>query len=263
MKALRTIIVDDEPLARQGLRLRLDEIDEVNIVAECKNGREALTAVAELSPDLLFLDIQMPGLSGFDVVAQLQQDDMPFVVFVTAYDEYAVKAFDVHAVDYLLKPIDENGLKRAVARVLEHSRQNGVVSDKQRLLELIISLTGKSEVSVMQMVREHKGFKAYPDKLAIKDGSETTLVEVKDIEWVDAAGDYMCVRANDETHIMRITMKELENQLDPSIFQRVHRSTIVNLEHVVKVCSHINGEFNLRHAKNRPIFGCGEVSQFV
>ncbi len=242
---LKAVIVDDESLARKGLNLRLAEIDGIEVVAECANGKEALNKVAELEPDLIFLDIQMPGMSGFDVVARLQQDDMPLIVFVTAYDEYAIKAFDVHAVDYLLKPIDEGRLQEAVDRARSHKSLDGVVTDKQRLLELIISITGKSESAVAQLLKDHTGSKAFPDKIAIRDGGETTLVPTDDIDWVDAAGDYMCIHANDETHVLRITMKELEDQLDPANFQRVHRSTIVNLDRVTKVCSHMNGEFHL------------------
>jgi two-component system LytT family response regulator len=187
----------------------------------------------------------MPGMSGFDVVSHLQQDNMPLVIFVTAFDEYALEAFDVHAVDYLLKPIDADRLEEALNRARDHLGQKGAVTDKQRLLELIISITGKSEHAVSQLLKDHSGIKSYPDKLAIKDGGETTLVEMKDIDWVDAAGDYMCVHENDKTHVMRITMKQLEDKLDPARFQRVHRSTIVNLERVKKVCSHMNGEFYL------------------
>ncbi len=123
MDVLRAIVVDDESLARKGLKLRLDDIEKVEVVAECKNGREALQAIAELEPDLVFLDIQMPGLSGFDVVREMQQDNMPFVVFVTAFDQYAVDAFQVHAVDYILKPIEEDRLQAAVARVRDHAQR--------------------------------------------------------------------------------------------------------------------------------------------
>jgi two-component system LytT family response regulator len=242
---LKAIIVDDESLARKGLKMRLAETAGVEVIGECSNGREALNAVAELQPDLLFLDIQMPGMSGFDVIANLQQDNMPLIVFVTAYDEYAIEAFDVHAVDYLLKPIDNDRLQEAVDRAISHRSADGAVTDKQRLLELIISITGKSENAITQLLKDHTGVKSYPDKIAIKDGGETTLVQTEDIDWVDAAGDYMCIHANDETHVMRITMKDLEDQLDPANFQRVHRSTIVNLDCVTKVCSHMNGEFHL------------------
>ncbi|MBL4680698.1 MAG: response regulator transcription factor [Pseudomonadales bacterium] len=242
---MRVIIVDDEALARRGLRLRLASIADVEIVAECANGVEALRAVVEYQPDLIFLDIQVPEMSGFDVVSNLQQDNMPLIIFVTAFDQYAVEAFDIHAVDYLLKPIDEERLVESIARVRNHLSQNGAVTDKQRLLELVISITGKTEGSISQLLKDHTGSQSFPDRLAIKDAGETTLVKTQEIDWIDAAGDYMCVHANNQTHIMRITMKELEAQLDPVIFQRVHRSTIVNLERVTKVCSHMNGEFYL------------------
>lgn len=245
MVSIRTLIIDDESLARKGLRLRLEALPDVDIVGECGDGRSALNLVTELKPDLIFLDIQMPGLSGFDVVSNLQQDNMPLIIFVTAFDQYALEAFEVHAVDYLLKPIDADRLQEALDRARNHLAQEGLVTDKQRLLELIISITGKSEDSVSQLLKDHSGIKSYPDKLAIKDGGETTLVETRDIDWVDAAGDYMCVHENDRTHVMRITMKQLEEKLDPARFQRVHRSTIVNLDRVKKVCSHMNGEFYL------------------
>ncbi len=243
--ALRTLVIDDESLARRGLKLRLEDIEGVEVIGECANGREALAAIAEHAPDLIFLDIQMPGMSGFELVGNLQQDNMPMIIFVTAFDEYAVEAFDVHAVDYLLKPIDTDRLIDAVQRARSWSEQEESVTDKQRLLDLVISITGKSENSVAQLIKEQDGAKAYPDRIAIKDGGETTLVSVTDIGWVDAAGDYMCVHAKGQTHIMRVTMKDLESQLDPTIFQRVHRSTIVNLDKVTKVCSHMNGEFHL------------------
>jgi len=244
-RSIRTIIVDDEPLARRGLKLRLDTIDQIEVVAECCNGREALVAVAEHEPDLMFLDIQMPGLSGFDVISEMQQDNMPMVVFVTAFDEYAIDAFKVHAVDYLLKPIDDARLEDAVVRAGIHLEDRSAVTDKQRLLELVISITGKPESAIEQLVKSGSEISHFPDKIAIKDGSETALVPVTEIDWVDAAGDYMCVHAKGITHIMRVTMKELEGQLDPTIFQRIHRSTIVNLERVTKVSSHMNGEFYL------------------
>ena len=149
---LRAIIVDDEPLARRGLKLRLDHIDEVAIIGECSNGREAVNAVLDLTPDLLFLDIQMPGMSGFDVVTRLQQYEMPLIIFTTAYDKYAIEAFNVHAVDYLLKPIDEERLQQAVVRALNHKKFHGAVTDKERLIELIINITSKSEQSIAQLL---------------------------------------------------------------------------------------------------------------
>lgn len=245
MHELTAIVVDDESLARKGLSMRLAEFDAIEVVRECSNGREALSAVTELQPDLMFLDIQMPGMSGFDVISKLQQEMMPLIIFVTAFDQYAIDAFDVHAVDYLLKPIDEDRLLAAVNRAREHATHENTITEKQRLLELIISITGKSETSITHLLNDHTFSRSLPDRIAIKDGDETTLVKIEDIDWIDAAGDYMCIHARGETHIMRITMKELEQQLDPSIFQRVHRSTVVNLDRVVKVCRHINGEYIL------------------
>lgn len=250
MTLLRVLIADDEPLARKGLGMRLAQFEDLEVIGECKNGREALTAIVEKEPDLVFLDIQMPGMSGFDVVEKLQPEQMPMVVFVTAFDQYAVDAFNVHAVDYVLKPVDDDRLKESIDRARSHMDQKGSVSEKQRLLELIISITGKSEKSIGQLLKEHEGIKSFPEKLGIKDGGEVTLVPMVDIDWIDAAGDYMCVHADNKTHVMRVTMKELESQLDPAVFQRVHRSTIVNLDRVSKVCSHINGEYFL-------ILNCG------
>ena len=253
MNTLGTVIVDDESLARKGLRLRLSEFEDLRIVSECANGKEALQAVTEFMPDLMFLDIQMPGMSGFDVVSQLQQDNLPMVVFVTAYDEYAIEAFDVHAIDYLLKPIEPDRLKQAVERARNQQQQKDAVVEKRHLLDLVIGITGKSETSVAQLLKDHTGIVSHAEKLAIKDGGQTALVLTRDIDWIDAAGDYMCIHANNETHIMRITMKDLETRLDPSVFQRVHRSTIVNLNRVTRLCSHMNGEYYLVLANDQSI----------
>ena len=244
-KKLTTIIVDDEELARQGLAMRLEEVSEIEILAQCQNGREALNAINEYEPDLAFLDIQMPGTSGLELIGEIQGDVMPMIVFVTAFDEFAVDAFDVHAVDYLLKPVESNRLKEAINKAQKLKMQEGALGDKQKLLELAASLSGKSLDAIGELLESGANLIEHADRLAIKDGKYLTFVPVKDIDWIDAAGDYMCVHAKGETHIMRTTMKELEARLAPSIFQRVHRSTIVNLERVEKISSHINGEFHL------------------
>ena len=242
---LKALIVDDEELACKGLKMRLDEIDQVEVVGICQSGKEALAAIVEKEPDLVFLDIQMPGMSGFDVVREIQVDLMPLIVFVTAYDAYAVDAFKIHAVDYLLKPVEEERLKEAVERAVQTKTQLSAVDEKQRLLDMMVSMTGKSQSAIGELLAGDEPESDRPDRLAIKDGSTTTFVPVRDIDWIDAAGDYMCIHVKGETHIMRTTMKELEAKLDPSIFQRVHRSTIVNLQRVDKVSSHINGEYHL------------------
>ncbi|MEQ8953631.1 MAG: LytTR family DNA-binding domain-containing protein [Gammaproteobacteria bacterium] len=242
---LTALIVDDEDLARQGLEMRLQENKQVEVLASCRSGKEALAAIFEHEPDLLFLDIQMPGMTGFELIREIQSDILPMIIFVTAYDAFAIDAFKVHAVDYLLKPVEAERLSEAIEHALQQKASESVVEEKERLLELVINITGKSASAIDEMLEDKDADSAHADRLAIKDGSSITFVPILDIDWIDAAGDYMCVHVKGQTHIMRTTMKELEARLDPSIFQRVHRSTIVNLQRVEKVSSHINGEFHL------------------
>jgi two-component system LytT family response regulator len=241
---LRALIVDDEDLARQGMEMRLQKCEQVEVLRSCANAKEAIDAIIELEPDILFLDIQMPGMTGFEMIREIQSDILPMIIFITAYDAFALDAFKIHAIDYLLKPVEDARLSEAIEMAIEHKAQQSAVNEKQRLMNLVVSLTGKSPQAIGELL-DDEAPATHADRLAIKDGSSITFVPVRDIDWVDAAGDYMCVHANGETHIMRTTMKELEAKLDPTIFQRVHRSTIVNLERVEKVSSHINGEFHL------------------
>lgn len=242
---LKAIIVDDEELARQGLELRLNEFDQVQVVKSCVNAKEAIQAISELEPDLVFVDIQMPGKTGLEMIREIQADILPMIIFVTAYDSFAVDAFKLHAIDYLLKPVESERLEAAIKKAQLYKSQVGAASEKQRLLDLLVSLTGKSPTAIGELLDSEDQSAEHAARLAIKDGSSITFVPIKDIDWIDAAGDYMCVHVAGATHIMRTTMKELESKLDPSIFQRVHRSTIVNLHRVEKVSSHINGEFHL------------------
>jgi len=245
-ESLKTIIVDDEPLARRGLRLRLEALGGVDIVAECSNGREAKDQIVALQPDVVFLDIQMPGISGLELVQLLPKEELPQIVFVTAYDQYAVEAFDVNAVDYVLKPIEEDRLITALERVRSKLGSENIAAQRAQLLETVADLTQESPAALEEkLVAGELGGSRYPEKIAIKDSGKITLVPAREIDWIDAAGDYMCVHANGETHVMRITMKELEQQLDPKVFQRIHRSTIVNLQRVREICAHINGEYHL------------------
>jgi two-component system LytT family response regulator len=246
---ISTVLVDDEPLARKGLTLRLAEFDNIEIVGECKNGIEAVALIPQLRPDLVFLDIQMPGLNGFQVINKLQElkQPIPLIVFVTAFDSYAIKAFDIHALDYVLKPVDGRRLKDAVEKVqltLQRKQQDG---DNQKLARLVANFTGDDCEDILRKLASGESITTnpYPDVLAIKDGSQVTRVAVNDIQWIDAAGDYMCVHATDQTHIMRRTMKELEKDLDPKNFVRAHRSAIVNIKFVQKMVSHISGEYHL------------------
>jgi two-component system LytT family response regulator len=250
---IRTIIVDDEPLARRGLELRLREVADITIVRQCANGREAIAAIAEDAPDLMFLDIQMPGLSGLDVIAQVPQESMPMVVFVTAFDRFAIKAFEAHALDYLLKPVDEARLAVALERVRAQWQQRQALAQREQLMALLAEVTGKGEISPDAMaspgpvgVTAPAAPRRYASMLPIRSGRETVRLDVGTIDWIDAAGDYMCLHAGGQTHVLRATMKELEDMLDPLVFQRVHRSTIVNLARVRSLRPHLNGECFLK-----------------
>jgi len=244
---LKTIIVDDEALARRGLKLRLSPRNDIEIAAEARNGREALALIREHQPDLVFLDIQMPGMDGFDVLRELQSEEMPAIVFVTAFDNYAIQAFEAHALDYLLKPIDDARLNDALDRVFANLKQRQAVKHRNSLLKLVGDITGQPVHSMEEL--KAKGLKNLKKrevpKLAIRDGSHTTWIPQDKIEWIDAAGDYMCVHSGGETHIMRMTMKKLEDSLDPHYLHRVHRSTIVNIHQVKEMQAHINGEYFL------------------
>ncbi|MDC0002909.1 LytTR family DNA-binding domain-containing protein [Porticoccaceae bacterium] len=246
MNKIRALIVDDEPLARRGLVLRLEKYEDVEVVRECSNGYEALDCIAKLQPDLIFLDIEMPGIDGFEVVRRMQADIMGLVVFVTAFDQYAVDAFEVHAIDYLLKPLENERLCIAVDRVRSHLERSGALSDKKNLMDMMASITDESSNHTHEILNKgNLSPQGYPEKLAIKEGDVTVLLSCNEIAWVDAAGDYMCVHANNQVHILRSTMKALEKKLDPKLFQRIHRSTIVNLAMIKEVYAHINGEFFL------------------
>jgi two-component system LytT family response regulator len=245
--SIRAIIVDDEPLARRGLELRLRAATDVDLVRQCANGREALAAITELSPDLMFLDIQMPGLSGLDVLAQVPQESLPMIVFVTAFDRFAIEAFEAHALDYLLKPVDDERFLRALDRVRAQWHQRQALAQREQLMALLADLTGKGELApdALSSLGE-RAARRYANMLPIRVGRETVRLDVTTIDWIDAAGDYMCLHAGGQTHVLRATMKELEEMLDPSVFQRVHRSTIVNLARVRALRPHLNGECFLR-----------------
>jgi two-component system LytT family response regulator len=244
---LKTIIVDDEALARRGLQHRLAHVGDVEVVGEAHNGREALELIRKIKPDLVFLDIQMPGMDGFDVLRGLPQRRMPAIVFVTAFDDYAIQAFEANALDYLLKPIEDSRLNDALDRVRQNRDQKRAVRHRESLLRLVGDITGQplGSMGELQSQNIRKLKKKEPARLEIKDGSKVTWIPQERIEWIDAAGDYMCVHAEGETHILRKTMKQLEQELDPDILQRIHRSTIVNVNQVREMRAHINGEYFL------------------
>lgn len=244
---ISAIIVDDEPLARRGLELRLEAFHDFEIVAQCANGREAIDAVATHMPDLMFLDIEMPGVDGFEVLRRIPQTSMPMVVFVTAFDRYAIEAFDAHALDYLLKPLIDERLDRAITHVREQFAQRRSTHHRQQLVALLASVTGEGRLDAEEwLARGVDGMaRRWPDVLPIRLGRETVRLQVGVIDWIDAAGDYMCVHAEGRTLVVRATMKQFEERLDPSSFQRVHRSTIVNIRRIRRLKPHTNGEYFL------------------
>jgi two-component system LytT family response regulator len=249
MVKLRTIVVDDESLARKLMLSCLKEFPEIEVLAECSNGREAVTAVLELEPDLMFLDIRMPGLNGFEVIKKIQPELLPMVIFCTAFERYALDAFDVHAVDYIVKPLDEQRLHLAVQRaVARHREALHCGENKGFLLGAIDFIT--NSIAEREPFREKADIESSMAgpvrKITIRDRDSIKLIKTDDIAWVDAAGDYMCVHAEGETHIMRCTMKHLLEELDETVFKRVHRSTIVNLNCIEAVIPHTKGEYFLQ-----------------
>jgi two-component system LytT family response regulator len=207
---IRTIIVDDEVLSRRGVEIRLREETDFEILAQCANGREALAAIQQYKPDLVFLDIQMPGISGFEVLAQLPQESLPVVVFVTAYDQYALRAFDVHAVDYLLKPFHDERFAEALARA-KARRGEDMTGRITRLLD-------ERRPKVMRVL--------------VKTAGRVLFLRADEIDWIEAADYYVKLHIAGKVHMLRESMAALEARLDPELFFRVHRSAIVNLERV-------------------------------
>ena len=243
--AIRTLIVDDEPLARRGLALRLARHADVEIVGEACNGREAFFAIAEHLPALMFLDVQMPGVDGFELLRAVPASQLPLTNFVTAYDPYAMRAFEANALDYVLKPIDDARLDAAVERARRSVATRDSDEHCARLLRLLGSVSGRPDLTLEQALADAGDEPAAEERLSIKDSGRILRVPVADILWIDAAGDYMCVHTPSETHVLRATMRELEGRLDPRRFQRIHRSTIVNVARVKELRSHLNGEYFL------------------
>jgi two-component system LytT family response regulator len=243
---LRTLIVDDEPLARRGLSLRLARHSDVEVVAEAGNGREAFFAICEHQPDLMFLDVQMPGVDGFELLKAVPAAQMPVTVFVTAYDQYALKAFEANALDYLLKPVEDARLDVALDRVRQEIANRDADEHRSRLLRLLGTMSGRPDLTLDEALADAvQNGRPTDDRLAIKDAGRILRVPLDDILWIDAAGEYMCVHTGVDTHVLRATMRELEGRLDPRRFQRIHRSTIVNVARVRELRSHLNGEYFL------------------
>jgi two-component system LytT family response regulator len=238
---IRTILVDDEPLAIQGLQLRLEPHEDVEIIDTCSNGREAIRSIKTNKPDLVFLDVQMPGFDGFSVVQGLMEVEPPLFVFVTAYSDHAVRAFQADAADYLMKPVDEDRLAATLDRIRQRLAEKRGVEEVDRLKEVLAEVAPETAAE-MGDGAETPSANRFEKMINIKDRGQIFRVDVDKIERIDAAGDYMCIYTAENTLILRETMKDLEKRLDPRRFQRVHRSTIVNLDLVKQVKPHTNGE---------------------
>lgn len=240
---IRTILVDDEKLATQGLQLRLEAHPDVEIVDTAMNGREAIRKIKTHKPDLVFLDIQMPGFDGFSVIQGLMEVEPPLVVFVTAYSDHAIRAFEAQAVDYLVKPVEPERLADALDRVRQRLVEKRGAAEVERLKSVLAEVApDAAEELEIETAAEAPAADRYEKMINIKDRGQIFRVDVDSIERIDAAGDYMCIYTADNSLILRETMKDLEKRLDPRNFQRVHRSTIVNLSQVKQVKPHTNGE---------------------
>ena len=235
MKPLTIVIVDDESLARQGLRHHLREIEGVEIIAEFGDSQRALNYLQTARPDLLLVDIEMPGMTGMVLVEKLA-DPLPAVAFVTAFDQYAIEAFRHQAIDYLLKPVDVERLGSVVAMAATRRERTDLEQENRAL---------RSALYEAEQARLGEIKVRYNKVLAIKDRGQTVRVEVEAIDWIEAAGDYMCVHSAGETHVLRSTMRKLVQQFDPQQFVRVHRSALINVKQIKAIASYANGEYRI------------------
>jgi two-component system LytT family response regulator len=225
---IRTVVVDDEPIARERIMSLLQQETDVEVIGECSDGGQAVSVINQQSPDLVFLDVQMPGTDGFGVIQNIGADRMPTVVFVTAYDEYALKAFEVHALDYLLKPFGKDRFQETLKHAREHLERRRAGDLGRRLLAL-----------VQDLKPEQPRF----DRLVVKSGGRVFFLRTQEIDWIEAAGNYVRLHLGEESHLFRETMNGMEGRLDSRQFVRIHRSRIVNTERIKELQPWFNGEY--------------------
>jgi two-component system LytT family response regulator len=226
---VRALIVDDEPLARRGVVLRLRKFKDVQIIGECRDGLSAVEKILELSPDIVFLDVQMPGMDGFDVLRALPRENLPGVIFLTAYEQHALRAFEVHALDYLLKPVDDARFAAAVGRARKLIDSASKAMMAERVLQMLDRTSDK-----------------YVSRFTVQTGSRLQIVLAEDVEWIKAAGDYVELHVSSRSYLLRETMASLEQKLDPAKFLRIHRSRIVQTGSILELRSLENREFTVR-----------------
>jgi two-component system, LytTR family, response regulator len=238
---IRTLVVDDESVARRGIRQHLRSESDIEIIGECDDGATAVASITELQPDLVFLDLQMPELGGFDVIESVGLGRMPAVIFVTAFDQFAVRAFDVHALDYVLKPIEGERFARALQRARQH-------------LSRPADQLGQSIAAALKEL-DRAALRSWSRRLAIRSAGRIVLVEVRDIDRCEAAGNYVEVHVGAKAHLVRETMTSLESRLDPQQFVRISRSSIVNIERVRELHPMFSGDFVAVMADGARIIG--------
>ena len=230
MERIRALIVDDEPLARERIRNLVERDPEVVVAAECRDGQEAIAAIRERAPDLVFLDVQMPEKSGFDVIAEVDVAVLPVIVFVTAHDDYALRAFEVAALDYLLKPFDEDRFSKSLDRAKTQIRSRRPDEFQQRVLSMM------------------EGLRTAPrglERLIVKTGGQLVFLKTEEVDWIQAEGNYVRLHVGRASHLVRETIQSLEASLDPARFMRIHRSTIVNLDRVREIQPLVHGEYRV------------------
>jgi two-component system LytT family response regulator len=232
-KKIRALVVDDEPLARRGIRRLLQSAPDIEIVGEAGNGQDAITAVEKQKPDLVFLDVQMPLLDGFSVIEKIGSTNLPEIVFVTAFDEHAIRAFEINALDYLLKPLDPERFQKCLERVRERIKNSKDEKLDDKLSSLLQSL---------ERVESNAG-KTFLERVVIKDAGRIFFVGVNEIVWISSEGNYVKLHTKNKSHLLRETMDGLENKLNPREFLRLRRSTIVRIEHIKELHPLFNGEF--------------------
>lgn len=241
---VRLLIVDDEPVARRGLRTYAVDHPGVEVVGECGDGFEALAAVERLQPDAMLLDIEMPELNGFDVIERLNPDTMPYIVFVTAHDQYALDAFRVHAIDYVLKPAGKQRMSEVFDRVIEEVRRRGAEDFSLRLSALLEQLEH----------RTHEKKTAVLDRISVKVRGRILFVEACDVDWIEACGNYVNLHVGQAKYLLKTTLNHLGSRLDSSVFLRVHRSTIVNTRSVKEFRTFFRGSYLILMKDNSKIF---------
>jgi two-component system LytT family response regulator len=240
---IKAIIIDDEPLSREGIRLRLGKYSSINVIAECTNGEEAVEYINRLKPDLIFLDISMPGKNGFEVLNEITMNPLPMTIFITAYDQFALKAFEYHAVDYLLKPIDDERFSKSINNTLAEFENRSVHEYVEKLKDLVKNVIGtdvSNEISEQKFPR-----KTYLNRIMIKQRDSIQIIPVDDVLFFESAGDYVYVHTETSKSLIRETQASLETKLDPSKFVRIHRSTIVNIEKVLRLKQNKYGDYDV------------------